>query len=628
MCGIVGVVHLDGRQEVDPKLLVQMARTIIHRGPDDEGFFCQGSVGFGARRLSIVDIAGGHQPLSNEDEQVWIAFNGEIYNHPELRPQLIGRGHRFRTNCDTETVVHCYEEYGEACIEKLRGMFAFSIWDAGRRRVLLARDRLGIKPLYWSVHNGTLLFASEVKAILEAGVPFAIEESVLECYMRLGYVPGARTMFSGISKLQPGHYLIAEIGNPEVRTHAYWSPVFVPASNGDESAYLEEFGRLLEQTAADHRLGERPQGVFLSGGLDSSALVAIHAAQLKDPVLTFSVGYEEEHEVNEFPYARQVAQKFGTRHFEYALSGRDFAKSLPQLIWHMDEPVSDPAAIPLFFISQLAREHITVVHSGEGADEILAGYAIYRRMTEISAYQRRLGMWSGRLASAALHLPGVTRRYRKYAELLDKPLSKRYQGVRRLMGEDSLRRLSRRGFPSAADRQYRNDVLTSLNRQSEHYAELNQMLSMDQQAWLPDDLLVKADKMTMAASIELRVPFLDHRIVEFAAGLPLSMKLRGGVGKYLLKRLMSDRLPSQILNARKRGFPVPIGNWLRGGLRESARSWLLDSPLLGGLFIRSELEKLLKEHHSGRADLQDEIYGLSVLSLWQQVFSGSMSLSQ
>ena len=555
MCGIVGVVHLDGRQEVDPKLLVQMARTIIHRGPDDEGFFCQGSVGFGARRLSIVDIAGGHQPLSNEDEQVWIAFNGEIYNHPELRPQLIGRGHRFRTNCDTETVVHCYEEYGEACIEKLRGMFAFSIWDAGRRRVLLARDRLGIKPLYWSVHNGTLLFASEVKAILEAGVPFAVEESVLECYMRLGYVPGARTMFSGISKLQPGHYLIAEIGNPEVRTHAYWSPVFVPASNGDESAYLEEFGRLLEQTAADHRLGERPQGVFLSGGLDSSALVAIHAAQLKDPVLTFSVGYEEEHEVNEFPYARQVAQKFGTRHFEYALSGRDFAKSLPQLIWHMDEPVSDPAAIPLFFISQLAREHITVVHSGEGADEILAGYAIYRRMTEISAYQRRLGMWSGRLASAALHLPGVTRRYRKYAELLDKPLSKRYQGVRRLMGEDSLRRLSRTGFPSAADRQYRNDVLTSLNRQSEHYPELNQMLSMDQQAWLPDDLLVKADKMTMAASIELRVPFLDHRIVEFAAGLPLSMKLRDGVGKYLLKRLMSDRLPLPDLERAKAGIP-------------------------------------------------------------------------
>ena len=628
MCGIVGVVHLDGRQEADPKLLVQMARTIIHRGPDDEGFFCEGSVGFGARRLSIVDVAGGHQPISNEDGQVWIAFNGEIYNHPELRRQLIDQGHRYRTNCDTETVVHCYEEYGESWIEKLRGMFAFSIWDAGRRRVLLARDRLGIKPLYWCIHDGMLLFASEVKALLAAAVPFAVEESVLECYLRLGYVPGVRTMFSGVSKLQPGHYLIAEMGNPEVRTHAYWSPTFAPASSGEDGAYLEEFGRLLEHTAADHRLGERPQGVFLSGGVDSSALVAIHAAQMKDPVLTFSVGYEEEQEVNEFPYARQVAQKFGTQHFEYVLSGRDFAKSLPKLVWHMDEPVADPAAIPLFFISQFAREHITVVHSGEGADEILAGYAIYRRMTEISAYQRRLGLWSGRLASAALRLPCVPRRYRKYAELLDKPLSKRYQGVRRMMTEDSLRHISRNGFPSAADRQYRSDVFSSLSRQSEHYQELNQMLSIDQQSWLPDDLLVKADKMTMAASIELRVPFLDNRIVEFAAGLPLSMKLRGGVGKYLLKRLMIDRLPASIVNARKRGFPVPIANWLRGGLHESAKSWLLDSPLLGRLFVRSELEKLLKDHHSGRADLQEEIYGLSVLSLWQQVFSGSMSLSQ
>jgi asparagine synthase (glutamine-hydrolysing) len=605
-----------------------MARTIVHRGPDDEGFFCEGSVGFGARRLSIVDIAGGHQPLSNEDGQVWIAFNGEIYNHPELRPQLIDRGHRFRTNCDTETIVHCYEEYGETCIEKLRGMFAFSIWDAGRRRVLLARDRLGIKPLYWSVHKGTLLFASEIKALLEAGVPFAVEESVLECYMRLGYVPGGRTMFSGISKLQPGHYLTAEIGNPTVRTRAYWSPTFAPACDRDEGAYLEEFGRLLEQTAADHRLGERPQGVFLSGGLDSSALVAIHAAQMKDPILTFSVGYEEEQQINELPYARQVAKKFGTRHFEYVLSDRDFAKSLPALIWHMDEPVADPAAIPLFFISQLAREHITVVHSGEGADEILAGYGIYRRMTEISAYQRRLGLWSGRLAGAVLRLPGIPLRFRRYADLLDKPLSQRYQGVRRLMSEDSLRRLSRNGFPSAADQKYRKDVLASLNRQSEHYQELNQMLSMDQQAWLPDDLLLKADKMTMAASIELRVPFLDHRIVEFAAGLPLLMKLRDGVGKYLLKRLMSDRLPASILNARKRGFPVPITNWLRGGLRETAKSWLLDSPLLGRLFVRRELEKLLKDHHSGRADLQDEIYGLIVLSLWQQVFSGSMRLSR
>lgn len=602
-----------------------MARTIIHRGPDDEGFFCEGSVGFGVRRLSIVDIAGGHQPLSNEDGQVWIAFNGEIYNHPELRAQLIACGHRFRTNCDTETVVHCYEESGETCIEKLRGMFALSIWDAGRRRVLLARDRLGIKPLYWCVHDGTLLFASEVKALLEAGVPFAIEESVLECYMRLGYVPGERTMFSRISKLQPGHYLTAEMGNPKVQTHRYWSPSFATAYDGDESAYMEEFGRLLEQVAADHRLGERPQGIFLSGGVDSSALVAIHATQTKEPVLTFSVGYEEEPEINEFRFARQVAQEFGTQHFEYVLSDRDFAKFLPRLVWHMDEPLADPAAIPLFFIAQYARDYITVVHSGEGADEILAGYAIYPRMADISAYQRRLGLCSGKLASVVLRLPGVPLRYRRYAELLDKPLSERYQGVRRVMTEDSLRHLSRNGFPSTFDQQYRKDFLSLLNSQSDTYSELNKMLFIDQQAWLPDDLLIKADKMTMAASIELRVPFLDHRIVEFANGLPLSMKLRDGVGKYLLKRLMSDRLPDSVLSARKRGFPVPIASWFRGSLYGRVRSWLLDSPLLARLFVRSELEKLLENHYAGRINMQDEIYGLSVLSVWEQVFSGSIS---
>ncbi len=391
---------------------------------------------------------------------------------------------------------------------------------------------------------------------------------------------------------------------------------------------MEEFGRLLEQTVADHRLGERPQGVFLSGGVDSSALVALHAAQTNSPVLTFSVGYEKEHKVNEFPYARQVAQKFGTQHLEYVLSGREFAKSLPELIWHMDEPVADPAAIPLFFLSQLAREHITVVHSGEGADEILAGYGIYRRMLGVSSYQRQMGLWSGRLASLVLSLPGIPLRFRNYAEILNKPLSKSYQGVRRLMSEDSLHRLFGKNYPTEADQNYRNNIFSSFNLQSRYYPELNQMLSMDQQAWLPDDLLLKADKMTMAASIELRVPFLDHRIVEFANTLPLELKLRGNVGKYLLKRLMADRLPASILSARKRGFPVPMASWLRGSLHDFARSWLLDSPLLGRLFLRDELEALLKDHYSGRAHLQEEIYGLCVLSLWHQVFSDFVNQPQ
>jgi asparagine synthase (glutamine-hydrolysing) len=623
VCGIAGIVFLDGHPDVESELVVRMTRAMIHRGPDDEGFFRRGPVGFGARRLSIVDVAGGHQPLSNEDGHVWIALNGEIYNHPELRRSLQALGHRYRTNCDTETVVHCYEEHGVEGIDKLRGMFAFSIWDARRRTLVICRDRLGIKPLYWCVYNGALIFASEVKAILAAGVPFEIEEKVLECYLRLGYVPGRSTLFKGIMKLPPAHYLVAELGRREVQTFRYWTPRFTAENDLDEPECLEVFGRLLERTVADHRLGERPQGVFLSGGVDSSSLVAIHAAQLKDPVLTFSVGYTEERETSEFPQARRVAQQYGTRHHEYELSGHDFRDSLPRLVWHMDEPVADPAAIPLFFLSQLAREHITVIHSGEGADEILAGYAIYGRMLKMSEFQKRFGLLAARLVSRGLRLQAVPLRFRRYSEMFNEPLERRYQGVRRVLTSDCLRHLSRNGFPSAEHQAYREELISDLYRQTGHCPELNKMLSLDQQTWLPDDLLVKADKMTMAASIELRVPFLDHQVVELAGRLPISMKLRGSVNKYLLKRLMRDRLPSSILNARKRGFPVPMTQWLRGDLYESAQSWLLDSPLLKRFLARDGLEALLKDHRNGRADLKDEIYGLIVLSIWEQVFSGS-----
>ncbi|MGH9791950.1 MAG: asparagine synthase (glutamine-hydrolyzing) [Candidatus Acidiferrales bacterium] len=623
MCGIVGVFHLDGQRSADREVLRRMTSTIVHRGPDDEGFFADGPVGFGVRRLSIVDRAGGHQPLSGEDGSTWIAFNGEIYNHPELRELLLARGHRYRTNCDTETIVHAYEEFGEDMVQQLRGMFGFALWDAKRRRLLLYRDRLGIKPLYYAQLDDTLVFSSEVKALLEYGMPFRVEPRVVECYLRLGYVPGDLTLFEGVRRLLPGHFLAAEVGSSGPQLRRYWTPQFQSAAAGEDSAFLAEFERLLNETVAQHRLGEVPQGIFLSGGVDSSSLLAFNAAQVKEPVLTFSVGYGEERETSEFPYARKVAGQFGARHVEYELSGSDFAGSLPRLIWHMDDAVADPAAIPLFFISRLAREHITVVHSGEGADEILAGYGIYKRMGMISGWQRVLTPLGASALAAALRLPGVPVRYRRYAEWLDKPLHARYQGVRRVLTEDFLRRAARNGFPSESDCRYRESVFADLFERSRGYSELNQMLFVDLQTWLPDDLLVKADKMTMAASIELRVPFLDHRVVEFAGALPIDMKLRNGQSKYLLKLLMRGRLPDDILDARKRGFPVPLAQWLRGHLYGAAREWLLDSRLLRDFLRPEAMENLLESHRAGKADLSSEIYGLACLSIWHDVFRGA-----
>jgi asparagine synthase (glutamine-hydrolysing) len=420
--------------------------------------------------------------------------------------------------------------------------------------------------------------------------------------------------------LLPGHYLTTGSGESGVQTHRYWQPPFQPVDRADETSCRAELDELLAETVAQHRLGEVPQGIFLSGGVDSSSLLAINAGQINEPVLTFSVGYAEERDTSEFPYARRVAQQYKAKHIEYELSGKDFAQSLPRLIWHMDDAVADPAAIPLFFISQLAREHITVVHSGEGADEILAGYGIYRRMAAITRWQRRITPAGAKLAGAALRLPGVPVAYRRYAESLGQPLSLRYQGVRRVLTADFLRRAARNGFPGDADSQYRAGFFHSLFRHAQGFSELNQMLSVDMQSWLPDDLLVKADKMTMAASIELRVPFLDHRVVEFAGTLPDHLKLRNGQSKYLLKALMRSRLPAEILDAPKRGFPVPLARWLRGSLYPAAQQWLLDSPLLAEFLRRDAMESLLESHRRGAADLSGEIYGLACLSLWHHVF--------
>lgn len=617
MCGIAGILYLNGQHTVESSLLRSMTEAIVHRGPDDEGFFMDGPVGLGVRRLSIVDVAGGHQPLSNEDGTVWIAYNGEAYNHAEVRQKLESKGHVFRTRSDTETIVHAYEEYGPEMVNHFRGMFAFAIWDKTKRRLLLYRDRLGIKPLYYCRIGDVLLFGSEIKSLLAAGLQFEVDSELLGCFLRLGYVPGERTLFRNVRKLLPGHMLAATIGDAGFSTREYWNINFAPRERS-EPELLQELELLLAETIEQHRIGEVPQGTFLSGGVDSSYVVAVTAQQVQEPILTFSIGYPNRS--SELPQARWVANQFHTMHSEYELNEAVFADSLPRLAWHMDEPIADPAAIPLFFIAQHARESITVVQSGEGADEIFAGYGLYQKMQSIAKLRRVLGgPASGLVGGLARTLP-MSKRFKRGAKLLNLPFEQAYRGIRTVFSDDEAAEFLI-DDPAAAGNDYLFEVLSSTHARTAANDDLSRMLAFDLKTWLPDDLLIKADKMTMAASIELRVPFLDHKVVEFAATIPSGYKLKSGQSKYVLKQLLRKYLPPSFVDAPKRGFPVPVSDWLRGTMYSAARSWLLDSTLLGSMMRRDKLDQLLSSHNAKTCDAGSEIYGLMCLAIWYDVFT-------
>lgn len=612
MCGIVGVVRLTPPGPVGGDLLRRMRDTMTHRGPDDEGLYVSGTVGLGHRRLSIIDLSGGHQPMGNAEGTLWVTFNGEIYNFRDLRALLESKGYAFRTKSDTEVILHAYAEFGERCVERFRGMFAFGLWDQPRRRLLLARDRLGIKPLYYTVAAGAFLFASEIKALLQfPGVRREVDPVALGAYLRLRYVPGPRTMFRGIWKLQPGHLLTLREGR--ISTRAYWDlPMEPPEPAPDPEG---EFRERLAESVRLRLLSDVPLGVFLSGGIDSSAVTALMASMVDEPVQTFSVGYPDGgpgSEVTEFAFARMVAERFGTRHRELDLDPGAFWAALPRLLWHFDEPVADPAAVPLYFLSRYVREFVTVVLSGEGGDELLAGYAVYRKMLALDRLRRVPG---ARLAGCLL-APASSRKLRRYLAWLERPLPERYRGVSALFVGDEPERLLR---PELRGAGHDDEVASGYLDRVAGLDPLSRMLYLDLKVWLPDDLLVKADKMTMATAVELRVPFLDHELVEWAWRLPSREKLHRGVGKRLLRRAMAGRLPAPILSRSKLGFPVPIRSWLREGLHRSARELLLgpDGPRV---FDPAEVEGLLRAHERGAEDLSGEIYALAVFALWHRLF--------
>lgn len=619
MCGICGVFNYNIKHRLDSSGIEAMNATMKHRGPDDDGFYVQQNIGLGHRRLSIIDLATGHQPLSNEDKTVWIAYNGEIYNYLNLRNELESKGHVFRTKSDTETIIHAYEEYGADCVDRLRGMFAFAIWDEAKQRLFLTRDRLGIKPLYYYIDKDSVVFASEIKALLAWGIKAEVNKRVLDSYVTLGYVPAPNTMFKGIYKLLPGHNLICS--NGEVKLHKYWDFDHIQPEEKPESYYSERLLELLSECIDIRLMSEVPLGVFLSGGLDSSIIVSMLGQRDYKPLRTFSVGYHRKYEDCELEYADIVAQKFNTEHHELNLESIDFFDLIPKIIWHLDEPVLEAPSVPLYLLSKFSREHVTVMLSGEGADELFAGYSIYKHMSVFEHYGLVPGFLRKGIINPVLKKMASSRRDIKYTDWLPLPLRQRYLGVQaELTGSFKERLYSADLKELAMEYNVEQDIMPYYERVRDKDA-LSQMLYVDTKVWLPDDLLLKADKMTMATSIELRVPFLDHKLVEFAATIPSRYKLRRWTEKYILKRAVAKSVPPAIINRPKRGFPIPISTWFAEGLGQNAREILLDSKTQQrGYFNRNFVEEMLQKQSQGREDWSSQIFLLIALEFWHRTF--------
>jgi asparagine synthase (glutamine-hydrolysing) len=624
MCGIAGIVASDRLHADERARLTLMRDVMTHRGPDDAGTYCDDRAGLAHRRLSIVDVAAGHQPLSNEDGSIWVVFNGEIYNHAEIRPALEASGHVYRTRCDTETIVHAYEEWGDACVDRFRGMFAFAIWDGPRRRLLLARDRMGIKPLYWTTTRGRLIFGSEIKSILASGLvrPEANERAVPEL-LGTRYVSGTETLFAGIHRVLPGHVLVFERGVPTTRQ--WWDiPVGQHREITDADA-VSEFRARLEDAVRTRLMADVPLGMFLSGGLDSSAIAALMARMIDRPLETFSVAFRQR-AFSELDYARQVARAIHANTHEIVIDEHDFFGALPRLVWHEDEPIAHPSSVPLYFVSKLASERVKVVLTGEGSDELLAGYGKYPRAL---ANWRAGAIW--RVAPAAMRqfvsgtiVPRLTGRVGRYARrsflamprtpdamFFDNFAAIGLARQRRLLAP----RLARLATPEAyaVSRAY-------FETPNGHSTTLDRLLYADLKTYLVE-LLMKQDQMSMAASIESRVPFLDHHLVEFAAQLPPRMKLRGLTTKWILRDAVRDLLPREILTRPKMGFPVPFGRWLRGAGADLARDVLLDTRARQrGLTDPAAVAALIDRHASGAIDGGDALWSLMNLELWYRTF--------
>jgi asparagine synthase (glutamine-hydrolysing) len=631
MCGIAGLVYSDGRRPVDPALLRQMANTIAHRGPDADGFWTGPGAGLAHRRLSIIDLSTGDQPLGNEDGSVQIVFNGEIYNYAALRQELQQKGHRFATNSDTEVIVHLYEEVGEDLVHQLRGMFAFALWDQRKRKLLLARDRVGLKPLYYFRDGQRLAFASEIKALLACpNVDRTIDPAALEDFLAFGVIPGERSIFCSIRKLPPGHLLTVSPENFAASPKRYWRL----CSDLDESlsvaAWLEIIRAKFAETVAAHRVSDVPVGAFLSGGLDSSAVTAAFAESGGRDIQTFSIGFREQ-KFSELPYARKVAEHLGTRHTEQIVTP-EAVQSLDDLVTYFDEPFADPSAIPTMCVSRLARQQVKVVLSGDGGDEAFGGYARYAHDLKEAA----LRAWLPGVVRRAVLGP-LSRRWPK-ADWLPRPLRMK-SALTNLSLDDSWAYANTISVcrPPLRRALFHADLRSQLNGHNseqqiasvyQRYAgdPLRAMIASDVEMLLPDDFLTKVDRASMSVGLEVRPPLVDHEFLELAARIPSSLKVRGGETKWLFKQMCDGGLPKEVVHRPKQGFDIPVDNWLRGPLREVFEENVLShSAAVAQLIDQPTVRQLYDAHLRGAGRHGAVLWTLLVLGAWTERYLNSPS---
>jgi asparagine synthase (glutamine-hydrolysing) len=629
MCGINGIaLSTRSGRRLEKDDLARMRDVITHRGPDDAGMFIDGRVGLGHRRLSIVDVAAGHQPMTNEDGSLQITYNGEIYNHADFRAELEARGHVYRTHCDTETILHLYEEHGEACVNFLRGMFAFAIWDAKQQELFIARDRLGVKPLYYAhLDDGSLFFASEIKAIFQANaLRPEINFGFLPDYLANHATSGEETLYRGVKRLLPGHTLTWKDGRVEIRK--YWDVSFAKVKDDGrtDADYIAEWRALFETSVRLRLMADVPLGMFLSGGIDSSAIAAVMSRMVDEPIKTFSVAFAER-EANELSYARIVAEAYKTNHHEVVVSPEEFFHALPRLIWHEDEPLAHPSSVALYFVSLLASQHVKVVLTGEGSDELLAGYARYRKtILNLSLGKLYRGITPSIVRDAmrdgVQNLPASRLRQKLLRSFLSVPpdIESIYfdnfavfplsmQPL--LLSSETVERIGSLD-PYAGVRV----ALTETDAAS----LLDRLLYADIKTYL-HELLMKQDQMSMATSVESRVPFLDHKLVEFTCSLPERLKLRGGTTKYILREAMKGVLPEAILSRSKMGFPVPIGSWFRGQYRSIIDEYVLSERAMSrGIFNADFVRQLVTRHQSGAENHDERLWALVNFEIWQRQF--------
>jgi asparagine synthase (glutamine-hydrolysing) len=662
MCGIAGIFER-GCRKVEPQLLMEMTRTLVHRGPDEEGYFvnankmegieagrlgswkdgridapirtlninagneriAQGNVGLGHRRLSIIDLSTGQQPLCNEDGSIWITFNGEIYNFQSLKSELEKAGYRFRTNSDTETIVHAYEQWGERSIERFRGMFAFALWDEKNQRLLIARDRVGKKPFYYAEDRGRFLFGSEIKAILQApGVSREIDLAALSDYLSLLYVPSPRTIFSAIRKLPPAHYAV--VTKDRFELHPYWDISFEPREDRSEAQIIEDLLGILDDSTRLRMISDVPLGAFLSGGVDSSAVVALMAHASREPVVTNSISFSVG-SYDESPYARHVARQFSTNHHEFRVTP-EAIPVIEKLAWHYDEPFADSSQVPTYYVSKTARENVTVSLSGDGGDENFAGYRRYAfdlrenfvRNLFPKALRGVIFGTLGRLYPKADFLPQIFRGKAFISNVARDPVEAYFFSVS-AFHEEQKRRLLKPEIQNALKGYRTSELFHKFYRDAPAHDHLSRIQYLDIKTYLTEDILTKVDRASMAVSLEVRCPILDHVFMEYVARIPSKLKLGPNGGKHIFKKALKRHFDEGFLNRKKMGFAVPILEWLRGDLREYAKAFVLDGPATAIYLQREYLEKLWNQHQSGLRNWSTELWAVMMLNLWYQRFA-------